>query len=78
MKKKKSKFKKRTSRGSMIQDFLDGKPMSRFEHEQSVAEYQKAIGKQASILQRRGLWIQRLIAIIAILLIFNLFLILTK
>lgn len=55
----------------MIQDFLDGKPMTREEHEQSVSEYHKAIDIQASILQRRGLWIQRLIAIIAVLISFN-------
>lgn len=70
MKKKRNKFKKR---GCMIQDFLDGKPMTREEHEQSVAEFHKAIDIQASLLQTRGLWIQRLIAIIVAMTLFNLF-----
>ena len=58
-------------KGKQIQDFLDGKPMSRKEYYQAVSEFRNAIDTQASILQRRGLWIQRLIAIIAVLVSFN-------
>lgn len=59
-----------------IDDLFANAPMSREEHEQSVREYQKAIDTQASILQRRGLWIQRLISIVFFLLLVMIFTIL--
>lgn len=54
-----------------LKDVLENKPLSREEYYQAVAEFHRAIDTQASILQRRGLWIQRLIAIIAVLVAFD-------
>mgnify|MGYP000829722124 CR=1 FL=1 len=59
------------NKGEKIQGLLDNKPLSREEYYQAVEEFHKAIDTQASILQRRGLWIQRLIAIIGVLVSFN-------
>lgn len=58
-------------RGQQIKDFLDNKPMSRKEYYQAVEEFQRAIDTQSRIMWVRSLWIQRLLAIIAVLVAFD-------
>ena len=58
-------------KGQQIQNFIDNKPMPREEYYQAVEEFQRAIATQSRIMWIRSLWIQRLIAIIAVLVTFN-------
>ena len=58
-------------RGQQIKDFLENKPMSRKEYYQAVEEFQRAIDTQSRIMWVRSLWIQRLLAIIAVLVAFD-------